>query len=175
MDIFGFEVFPSNGFNQLCINYCNERLQQGFNAYVFEKEQEEYRREGILWDQIEWRSNSGSISAVDGLMDVLDESCLLPTVDDGKFYLSAMKRLAGSPEVSTTRRGQAACMFSVSHYAGDVEYGAEEFVELNKDEVPQSVPELLETSGKEGVRRLAKRARSYFQEKRGRRGSIVNR
>ena len=83
------------------------------------------------------------------MLDVLDESCLLPTVDDAKFYLMALKRLEGREAFNAADRGRVDLAFAVKHYAGDVTYEAGGFVEMNKDEVPQSVPELLESSTKE--------------------------
>ena len=88
LDIFGFECFKRNGFEQLCINYTNERLQKQFNSFVFEEEQRLYAAEGIRWDDVEWRDNSGTLEAIggrEGILRTLDDECRLPKGSDMKF------------------------------------------------------------------------------------------
>lgn len=78
LDIYGFETFDSNSFEQFCINYANEKLQQQFNLHVFKLEQEEYIKEGIEWKMIEFYDNQPCIDLIEaklGILDLLDEEC----------------------------------------------------------------------------------------------------
>ena len=89
LDIFGFETFQTNNFEQICINYTNEALQQQFNKYVFKLEQQEYEKEGILWKFISFPDNQDVLDLIDmkhtGLLALLDEQCILPKSTDEKF------------------------------------------------------------------------------------------
>lgn len=78
LDIYGFETFATNSFEQFCINYANEKLQQQYNQHVFKLEQEEYRKEGIPWTNIDFCDNQPCIDLIEaklGLLDLLDEEC----------------------------------------------------------------------------------------------------
>eukprot|EP00956_Cyclotella_meneghiniana_P030879 scaffold79230_cov50-Cyclotella_meneghiniana.AAC.1 len=130
LDIFGFESFQSNSFEQLCINYCNEALQQQFNRFVLRNEQEEYDREGIPWSFIEFPENQDVLDLIDskgtGIINLLHDQCRTP----GK-------------------------LFAIHHYAGLVEYTVDGFMEKNKDELPKSGADLLLSSTNEFVKTIA--------------------
>ena len=97
LDIFGFESFARNSFEQLCINFTNETLQQQFNRYIFTLEQEEYEREGIIWSFIDFPDNEDVLTLIDGrhpsIMTILDEQCIMPKSSDAKFARSLYKNL----------------------------------------------------------------------------------
>ena len=89
LDIFGFETFEVNNFEQICINYTNEALQQQFNKYVFKLEQDEYEREGILWKFISFPDNQDVLDLIDrkhmGILALLDGQCIVPRSNDQHF------------------------------------------------------------------------------------------
>ncbi|KAL0839143.1 hypothetical protein ABMA28_017113 [Loxostege sticticalis] len=100
LDIYGFEIFDTNSFEQFCINYCNEKLQQLFIELVLKQEQEEYAREGIQWTPIKYFNNRIICELVDaphqGIIAIMDEACLNPTKISDQQLLEAMdKRLSG--------------------------------------------------------------------------------
>ena len=81
LDIYGFETFDTNSFEQFCINYANEKLQQQFNQHVFKLEQDEYLKEGIEWKMIDFYDNQPCIDLIEtklGILDLLDEECRMP-------------------------------------------------------------------------------------------------
>ena len=97
LDIFGFECFKRNGFEQLCINFTNERLQGQFNKFVFEEEQELYKQEGITWTDVEWIDNDDCIAVISGptgVLRTLDDECRLPKGTDSKFVQRLHKQFA---------------------------------------------------------------------------------
>lgn len=160
LDIFGFESFPVNSFEQLCINYCNEALQQQFNLFVFKTEQEEYRQEGIHWNFIEFPDNQEVIELIDqkmtGIIPILTDVCRAPRGTDSLFR-DAMYKACGDNnrfEADNLQRGHG--QFSVLHYAGPVTYDTEGFVEKNKDEIPRGASRLLQSSSKDFVQLLGK-------------------
>ncbi len=149
LDIFGFESFQQNSFEQLCINYCNESLQQQFNKFVFKLEQAEYEREGIQWSFISFPDNQNVLDLIDkkraGILSILDEQSFLTQCTDQSFAQSVYQKCAGgrgSAFVASTRQ-MARGSFSVHHYAGPVEYDTSGFLEKNKDELPKGIDELL--------------------------------
>lgn len=151
LDIFGFETFKVNTFEQLCINYTNETLQQQFNKFVFKLEQQEYEREGILWKFIPFPDNQDVLDLIDkprtGILQILDEQCIVDWGTDKKFSLSlystcdqVSNRFHVSPAQRVTNK------FAVEHYAGMVEYSTENWLEKNKDQLPAASAELLQSS-----------------------------
>ena len=150
LDIFGFESFESNSFEQLCINYCNEALQQQFNRFVFKLEQEEYQREGIDWSFIEFPDNQDVLDLIekkhDGILSVLDEQCRLPRCTDATFASAIYQKCSAHPRFEVTKSMQAQLSFAIHHYAGLVEYDTGFFLEKNKDELPKETTELLKSS-----------------------------
>lgn len=158
LDIAGFEIFEKNSFEQLCINYTNERLQQFFNHHMFVLEQEEYSRENIEWKYIDFGHDlQPTIDLIDkskpiGIFSCLDEDCVMPKATDKSFtdklhHLWAEK----SNKYKPSRLSQG---FVLTHYAADVEYSTEGWLEKNKDPLNDNVTQLLINSTEENVRGL---------------------
>lgn len=150
LDIFGFESFAVNSFEQLCINYCNEALQQQFNRFVFKLEQEEYNREGIEWSFIEFPDNQDILDLIEkkreGILSILDEQCRLSTCTDASFCRAVQDKCKDHPRFSATMTQRSNLTFSIHHYAGVVTYDSRNFLEKNKDELPKETTELLTSS-----------------------------
>jgi myosin-5 len=158
LDIFGFESFPKNSFEQLCINYCNEALQQQFNLFVFKSEQEEYIREGITWEFIEFPDNQDVLDLIDqkrsGILSVLTDQCLAPRGNDNLFADTVYKTCGELNRFTANDLQRGHKQFTILHYAGHVTYDTEGFVEKNKDEIPRGASRLLQSSKKEFVQLL---------------------
>ncbi|XP_060944202.1 unconventional myosin-Ib isoform X1 [Limanda limanda] len=147
LDIYGFEIFEDNSFEQFIINYCNEKLQQIFIELTLREEQEEYIREGIEWTNIEYFNNAVICDLIEnnknGILAMLDEECLRPgTVTDETFldklsticaeHLHFESRLSKNSKFLTDHTLPHTC-FRIQHYAGKVLYRAEGFVDKNND------------------------------------------
>ncbi|KAJ3121300.1 Myosin type-2 heavy chain 1 [Physocladia obscura] len=138
LDIFGFEHFEKNSFEQFCINYANEKLQQEFNQHVFKLDQEEYVKERISWSFIDFNDNQPCIDLIEGklgILDLLDEESRLPSGADKSLITKYYQRF-GIPTqkfFEKPRFGQTA--FTVKHYAVDVTYEIDGFIDKNKDTV----------------------------------------
>ena len=152
LDIFGFESFDKNQFEQLCINYCNESLQQQFNRFVFKLEQQEYMREGIRWDMIEFEDNQDILDLIEkkhgGILTCLDEQCKLGVRCTDRTFVSAVYKmcLTTHKRFSADKKQQSQGKFCIHHYAGVVEYDTNGFMEKNKDEIPMEASELFSNS-----------------------------
>ena len=161
LDIFGFETFQKNVFEQFCINYCNESLQQQFNRFVFKLEQQEYIREGIRWDMIDFQDNQDTLDLIEkknaGILTILDEQCRLGMRCNDKTFVSAVysKCMTGNNRFGADRKQQSHGKFTIRHYAGVVEYSTDGFMEKNKDEIPMETSELLSQSTCAFVRDIA--------------------
>ncbi|KAK3884845.1 hypothetical protein Pcinc_010904, partial [Petrolisthes cinctipes] len=148
LDIFGFEVFKENSFEQLCINYANEKLQFHFNKHIFKLEQQEYAKEKIDWQNIEYQDNLPVIELIArkpvGLLHLLDDESNFPKATDHSYlekchYNHALNELYSRPRMS--------CMeFGIKHYAGQVWYSVEGFLDKNRDTLRNDVVELLISS-----------------------------
>eukprot|EP00980_Cylindrotheca_fusiformis_P027950 scaffold22574_cov125-Cylindrotheca_fusiformis.AAC.3 len=150
LDIFGFESFDFNSFEQLCINYCNEALQQQFNRFVFKLEQEEYKEEGIDWSFIDFPDNQDILDLIEkkrvGILSILDENCRLNSQTDSLFVRAVYDKCSKHPRFLGTNTQKANLQFSINHYAGVVTYDCIIFLEKNKDELPKETTELLASS-----------------------------
>lgn len=149
LDIYGFEHFAKNSFEQFCINYANEKLQQEFNQHVFKLEQEEYLREEIDWTFIDFSDNQPCIDLIEaklGVLSLLDEESRLPMGSDEQFVTKLHHNFAGdkSKFYKKPRFGKSA--FTVCHYAIDVTYESDGFIEKNRDTVPDEHMEVLRLS-----------------------------
>jgi len=174
LDIFGFETFETNSFEQICINYTNEALQQQFNRYVFKLEQQEYEKEGILWKFISFPDNQDVLDLIDlkhtGIMALLDEQCILPRSTDQKFTRYLYARCDSHNRFSATSAQRVDYLFSIEHYAGLVEYTTEGWLEKNKDQLPAASSELLKSSEFELLLNMTRFIRT---EDRGGRGTVA--
>ena len=149
LDIYGFEHFAKNSFEQFCINYANEKLQQEFNQHVFKLEQEEYVREQINWTFINFSDNQPCIDLIEGklgILTLLDEESRLPMGSDEQFVTKLHHNFAADKQkfYKKPRFGKSA--FTVCHYAMDVTYESDGFIEKNRDTVPDEHMEVLRKS-----------------------------
>ena len=162
LDIFGFEVFETNSFEQFLINYANEALQNLFNRYVLEAEQKEYVAEGVDWQYVSFSDNAETLNLVErrpsGLLCLLDEQCMVPGGTDRRFADVVHRRLLPSDpdHCFATRAMKASHCFGLVHYAGRVSYDTHGFVEKNRDTVRPEVSSLLGSSECPQIRRMAR-------------------
>ncbi|XP_068853730.1 unconventional myosin-Ia isoform X1 [Aphelocoma coerulescens] len=147
LDIYGFEIFQDNSFEQFIINYCNEKLQQIFILMTLKEEQEEYVREGIQWTPVEFFDNSIICNLIEnstsGILAMLDEECLRPGVVNEDTFLNKLNQLLAthkhyeSKETQNARRVTDTSLpprcFRIHHYAGKVTYNVMGFIEKNND------------------------------------------
>ncbi|KAG3149423.1 Myosin-16 [Phytophthora idaei] len=149
LDIFGFEEFEVNQFEQFCINYANEKLQYQFIQDILLTEQQAHIEEGIKWNAVDYEDNSQCLEMVEqrpsGIFSLLDEECVVPKGSDAGFARKLYQRLQEHSNFSASRTEQADFAFQVHHYAGNVRYQAEGFCEKNKD---QPNAELFSVLGK---------------------------
>ncbi|XP_024893243.1 unconventional myosin-XV isoform X1 [Temnothorax curvispinosus] len=148
LDIFGFENFTENSFEQLCINYANENLQFYFNKHIFKLEQQEYAKEKIDWTTINYTDNLPVIHLIAkkpvGILHLLDDESNFPKATDLSFlekchYNHALSELYSRPRMNSAE-------FAIRHYAGQVWYNVEGFLDKNRDTLRPDVVELLISS-----------------------------
>ncbi|GFV63845.1 myosin heavy chain, striated muscle [Trichonephila clavipes] len=147
LDIAGFEIFDFNSFEQLCINFTNEKLQQFFNHHMFVLEQEEYKREGIEWTFIDFGLDlQACIDLIEkpmGVLSILEEESMFPKASD-KTFEEKLKanHLGKSPNFvkpKPPKPGQQEAQFAIVHYAGTVPYNLNGWLEKNKDPLNDTV------------------------------------
>uniref|UniRef100_A0AAX7SGB4 Myosin VC n=1 Tax=Astatotilapia calliptera TaxID=8154 RepID=A0AAX7SGB4_ASTCA len=144
LDIYGFETFDINSFEQFCINYANEKLQQQFNLHVFKLEQEEYMKEDIPWTLIDFYDNQPVIDLIEakmGILDLLDEECLFPQGTDQSWLQKLYNYLQASPMFEKPRLSNEA--FVIQHFADKVEYQCRGFLEKNRDALYEELIPLI--------------------------------
>ncbi|KAL1924506.1 uncharacterized protein VTP21DRAFT_4160 [Calcarisporiella thermophila] len=150
LDIYGFEHFKKNSFEQFCINYANEKLQQEFNQHVFKLEQEEYIRENIDWTFIEFSDNQPCIEMIEGklgILSLLDEESRLPSGSDQGWCNKLIQHFSTPQYKKYFQKPRFANnAFTVSHYAHDVTYDTDGFLEKNRDTVPEEHLSLLQST-----------------------------
>ncbi|ONK60494.1 uncharacterized protein A4U43_C08F19090 [Asparagus officinalis] len=148
LDIYGFESFKINSFEQLCINLTNEKLQQHFNQHVFKMEQEEYTREEIDWSYVEFVDNQDVLDLIEkkpgGIIALLDEACMFPKSTHETFAQKMYQTYKAHKRFSKPKLARTA--FTINHYAGDVTYQADQFLDKNKDYVVAEHQALLDAS-----------------------------
>ncbi|KAI0199074.1 P-loop containing nucleoside triphosphate hydrolase protein [Astrocystis sublimbata] len=167
LDIYGFEHFAKNSFEQFCINYANEKLQQQFNSHVFRLEQEEYVREQIDWTFIDFSDNQPCIDLIEGklgILSLLDEESRLPMGTDEQFVTKLHHNFSADKNkfYKKPRFGKSA--FTVCHYAIDVTYESEGFIDKNRDTVPDEHMAVLHASTNEFLKQVLMAA-SALREK----------
>ncbi|XP_069684996.1 unconventional myosin-XV isoform X5 [Periplaneta americana] len=165
LDIFGFEDFKENSFEQLCINYANENLQFYFNKHIFKLEQQEYAKEKIEWQTISYTDNLPVIHLIAkkpvGILHLLDDESNFPKATDLSFlekchYNHALDELYSRPRMSSME-------FAVKHYAGQVWYSVDGFLDKNRDTLRQDVVDLLISSKIQMVSKMFQNVRSSHE------------
>ncbi|XP_023032253.1 myosin heavy chain, muscle isoform X25 [Drosophila tropicalis] len=154
LDIAGFEIFDYNGFEQLCINFTNEKLQQFFNHHMFVLEQEEYKREGIDWAFIDFGMDL--LACIDliekpmGILSILEEESMFPKATDQTFSEKLTNTHLGKSapfqKPKPPKPGQQAAHFAIGHYAGVVAYNITGWLEKNKDPLNDTVVDQFKKS-----------------------------
>uniref|UniRef100_H2YYX2 Myosin motor domain-containing protein n=1 Tax=Ciona savignyi TaxID=51511 RepID=H2YYX2_CIOSA len=148
LDIAGFEIFDSNSFEQLCINFTNEKLQQFFNHHMFVLEQEEYKKEGIDWVFIDFGMDlAACIELIEkplGIMSILEEECMFPKASDDTFKEKLYQNHLGKSKAfgKPVKKTKYEAHFELYHYAGTVQYNICGWLEKNKDPLNNSVVDL---------------------------------
>ncbi|XP_061095329.1 myosin-7 [Conger conger] len=153
LDIAGFEIFDFNTFEQLCINFTNEKLQQFFNHHMFVLEQEEYKKEGIEWEFIDFGMDlQACIDLIEkpmGIMSILEEECMFPKASDATFKAKLYDHHLGKSQNFQKPRivkGKPEAHFSLVHYAGTVDYNITNWLVKNKDPLNETVVGLYQKS-----------------------------
>ncbi|KAI8646804.1 P-loop containing nucleoside triphosphate hydrolase protein [Parasitella parasitica] len=160
LDIAGFEIFESNSFEQLCINYTNEKLQQFFNQNMFELEQEEYQKEKIEWNYIDFGKDlQPIIDLIEktnpvGILSCLEEECVAPKGNDRRFLEKLNKFCDNDNPDAKYKSTRFQDGFILKHYAGDVEYSVDGWIEKNKDPLNEDTTRLLARSTQKHVANL---------------------
>ncbi|KAG3008401.1 Unconventional myosin-Vb [Phytophthora cactorum] len=147
LDIFGFEIFEKNSFEQLCINYANEKLQQKFTQDVFKSIQQEYEDEGIPWTRIEFADNVNVLSLLEGrfgVLSLLNEECMRPKGSDAAFANKLKAHYSDNDRFECPRFARDA--FVIKHYAGPVQYDTTGFLIKNTDALQNDLILLIKKS-----------------------------
>nr|KAF6369718.1 myosin heavy chain 9 [Myotis myotis] len=177
LDIAGFEIFDLNSFEQLCINYTNEKLQQLFNHTMFILEQEEYQREGIEWNFIDFGLDlQPCIDLIEkpagppGILALLDEECWFPKATDKSFVEKVVQEQGTHPKFQKPKQLKDKADFCIIHYAGKVDYKADEWLMKNMDPLNDNIATLLHQSSDKFVSELWKdemqsTQRAYFYQR----------
>ncbi|XP_039659238.1 myosin heavy chain, fast skeletal muscle-like [Perca fluviatilis] len=154
LDIAGFEIFDFNTLEQLCINFTNEKLQQFFNHTMFVLEQEEYKKEGIIWEFIDFGMDlAACIELIEkpmGIFSILEEECMFPKATDtsfkNKLYDQHLGKTKAFEKPKAPKKGKIEAHFSLVHYAGTVDYNIAGWLDKNKDPLNDSVCQLYQKS-----------------------------
>lgn len=164
LDIYGFEIFKTNSFEQFCINFCNEKLQQLFIELTLKSEQDEYRREGIEWVPVEYFDNKVICNLIEekhrGIISILDEECLRPgEPTDMTFLAKLTDRLGDHPHYlchekapTQVQKTMGRDEFRLVHYAGDVTYNVNSFLDKNNDLLFRDLKETMSKADNNVVR-----------------------
>lgn len=154
LDIFGFEIFEKNSFEQLCINYANEKLQFHFNSVIFGQEQAMYAAEGVPLEAIEFVDNGKCVELIEGkpygLISLLEEECSLGGGKDSS-YISKVEKAFGKNRAQANphfaKHKTKPTIFSVTHFAGAVEYAVEGWLDKNRDTMSPTLKQTMQESG----------------------------
>ncbi|XP_029014169.1 myosin-8-like [Betta splendens] len=183
LDIAGFEIFEMNSLEQLCINFTNEKLQQFFNHHMFVLEQEEYKKEGIVWEFIDFGMDlAACIELIEkpmGIFSILEEECMFPKATDSSFKNKLFDQHLGKNSIfqkPKPSKAKTEAHFSLMHYAGTVDYNISGWLEKNKDPLNDTVVQLYQKAslkllslifatyaGDAGNKKISKRKGSSFQ------------
>ncbi|CRH01782.1 myosin C, putative [Plasmodium relictum] len=145
LDIFGFESFPVNSFEQLCINYTNECLQQFFNNFIFKCEEKLYIEEGIKWNPLDFPDNKDCVDILEskpfGIFSMLDEECHIPSGKDKTFCSKITTKHTNNKRFKVVKTDSSS--FIIIHFAGEVMYNSAGFLEKNKDQLSTDAQNIL--------------------------------
>ncbi|KAK9057368.1 hypothetical protein SSX86_022203 [Deinandra increscens subsp. villosa] len=148
LDIYGFESFKTNSFEQFCINFTNEKLQQHFNQHVFRMQQDTYNKEEIDWSYIEFVDNKDILDLIEkkpgGIIALLDEACMFPKSTPDTFSQKLYQTFKGHKRFIKPKLARSD--FIIAHYAGEVHYQSDQFLDKNKDYLVPEHQDLLSTS-----------------------------
>ncbi|KAJ8277066.1 hypothetical protein GJAV_G00071100 [Gymnothorax javanicus] len=157
LDIFGFENFEHNSFEQLCINFANEQLQQFFVKHVFKLEQEEYSRENIVWKHIDFNDNQRTLDLLANkslnILSLVDEESHFPKGTDTTL-LNKMNQVHGKTQIYIPPKNNHETQFGIQHFAGAVYYNAKGFLEKNRDALSSDFIQLVETSSNKLLKKI---------------------
>ncbi|OCT58464.1 hypothetical protein XELAEV_18002136mg [Xenopus laevis] len=177
LDIAGFEYFEHNSFEQFCINYCNEKLQQFFNERILKEEQELYQKEGLGVNEVHYVDNQDCIDLIEaklvGVLDILDEENRLPQPTDQHFTSAVHQKHKDHFRLTIPRKSKLTVHrnirddegFIVRHFAGAVCYETTQFVEKNNDALHMSLESLICESKDKFVRELFETANNHKDSK----------
>lgn len=178
LDIAGFEIFDTNSFEQLCINYTNEKLQQFFNHHSFILEQSEYLREDIQWEFIDFGQDlQPTIDLIEtrqpmGIFKILDEECMMPKSSD-KSFIENLGKSWGEGQSSKFKLNKFKSGFIIHHYAGMVEYNVDNWLQKNTDPVNENVLKLLPKSSNSFIVELIEDDEHLIEPSNNKRGSRI--
>ncbi|KAM6920340.1 unconventional myosin-VIIb-like isoform 1-T1 [Lycodopsis pacificus] len=157
LDIFGFENFKTNSFEQLCINFANEKLQQFFVGHIFKLEQKEYRKEDILWNNIKFSDNQGILDVLAGkpcnLLALIDEESQFPKGSDFTL-LNKMNQQHRGNKTYIASKSEHDTDFGIHHFAGGVYYDSKGFLEKNRDAVSFDIIKMIEMTTNKLLRQV---------------------
>ncbi|NWT54611.1 MYO19 protein, partial [Erythrocercus mccallii] len=150
LDVYGFEAFPENNLEQLCINYANEKLQQHFVAHYLKAQQEEYAAEGLQWSFINYQDNQNCLDLIEGnplsIFSLLNEECRLNRPSNTDLFQTRIEKALSTNQCLSRDKFSKKPNFIISHYAGKVCYQLAAMVEKNKDAVPPELVHVLQNS-----------------------------
>ncbi|NWR73312.1 MYO19 protein, partial [Centropus unirufus] len=150
LDVYGFEAFPENNLEQLCINYANEKLQQHFVAHYLKAQQEEYATEGLQWSFINYQDNQNCLDLIEGnplsIFSLLNEECRLNRSSNTDLFQTRIEKALSKNQCLSRNKFSKKPNFIISHYAGKVCYQLAAMVEKNKDPIPPELVHVLQNS-----------------------------
>ncbi|NXJ73389.1 MYO19 protein, partial [Trogon melanurus] len=150
LDVYGFEAFPENNLEQLCINYANEKLQQHFVAHYLKAQQEEYAAEGLQWSFINYQDNQTCLDLIEGsplsIFSLLNEECRLNRPSNADLFQTRIENSLSNNQCLSRNKFSKKPNFIISHYAGKVCYQLAAMVEKNKDPIPPELIHVLQNS-----------------------------
>mmetsp|Transcript_38150 Transcript_38150/g.75050 ORF Transcript_38150/g.75050 Transcript_38150/m.75050 type:complete len:977 (+) Transcript_38150:37-2967(+) len=174
LDIYGFEIFETNSFEQFCINYCNEKLQQLFIRLVLEQEQQEYLREGIEWTEIEYFNNAPIVALFEGppagIFGSLDEAGQVGKITTDELLLKMNQTFKSNDFYFSWDTGKnkdiARDAFRIQHYAGVVDYKITDFLSRNVDTLYRTIKDMVQSSSNSLVKVMIPQEASGGRSKR---------
>lgn len=150
LDIFGFEIFDDNSFEQLCINYANEKLQAHFNDHIFTYEQKLYEQEGIGWQSVDFHDNKKIISLLEdvphSIFSFLDEECMYASSTDQVFLDKIRHKLVKNDHFIPLKPKLKKEVFGIKHFAGEVFYTVQNFLDKNRNSANRELADILSKS-----------------------------